>query len=220
MVFAGEAAWRWRMMLPSTDRSYETFWRQAVRWLALGATDPVTVFPAPAVAPGDEVVIRTAVRDPAFDPLRDAELDLRVSGPDGRLQELRGAAEESEADDPAVFTARFTPEQPGLYRVSVVARRGRDAAGSATSSLLVGGADVEMSDPRMNTALLERLAAGTGGRVMSASRLDGLPGALQAGARSTALASRRDLWHNGWSFLLIVGLLAGEWLLRRRWGLR
>jgi hypothetical protein len=55
---------------------------------------------------------------------------------------------------------------------------------------------------------------------MSASRLDGLAGALQAGARSTALASRRDLWHNGWSFLLIVGLLAGEWLLRRRWGLR
>jgi uncharacterized membrane protein len=220
MVFAGEAAWRWRMMLPSTDRSYETFWRQAVRWLALGATDPVTVFPAPAVGPGDEVLIRMAVRDPAFEPLRDAEVNVRVSGPDGRVQELSGAAEAHEADDPAVFTATFIPEQPGLYRVAVDARRGGEAIGSATSSLLVGGADVEMSDPRLNTALLERLAAGTGGRVMQPAQLDDLVGALRAGAISTALASRRDLWHNAWSFVLIIGLLAGEWLLRRRWGLR
>ncbi len=52
MVFTGEASWRWRMMLPSTDRSYETFWRQSVRWLALGATDPVAVFPAAAAGVG------------------------------------------------------------------------------------------------------------------------------------------------------------------------
>ena len=35
MVFTGEASWRWRMHLPAADRTYETFWRQAVRWLAL-----------------------------------------------------------------------------------------------------------------------------------------------------------------------------------------
>ena len=36
---------------------------------------------------------------------------------------------------------------------------------------------------------------------------------------AAAIAARRDLWHNGWSFLLIVCVLGGEWLLRRRWGL-
>jgi hypothetical protein len=30
MAFAGEASWRWRMMMPSTDHTYEFFWRQAV----------------------------------------------------------------------------------------------------------------------------------------------------------------------------------------------
>ena len=28
MIFAGEASWRWRMGLPSTDRTHEMFWRQ------------------------------------------------------------------------------------------------------------------------------------------------------------------------------------------------
>ncbi|HJR60697.1 MAG TPA: glutamine amidotransferase [Vicinamibacterales bacterium] len=220
MVFAGEASWRWRMMLPSTDRSYETFWRQAVRWLALGATDPVSILPAPAVGAGDEVVIRTAVRDASFYALRDAEVDVRVSGPDGRMETLRGALEEDDGNESSVFAARFIPQQPGLYRVNVSARQGRAEAGSAASSLLVGGADVEMSDPRLNTALLARLASSTGGRAFEAGRLDDLPGLLRAGASASALATRKDLWHNAWSLVLIIGLLAGEWLLRRRWGLR
>jgi uncharacterized membrane protein len=53
MVFTGEAAWRWRMLLPAADRSYDTFWRQAVRWLALPATDPVSIVAPAGAAPGD-----------------------------------------------------------------------------------------------------------------------------------------------------------------------
>ena len=60
MVFAGEASWRWRMMLPATDRSYDTFWRQAVRWLALPAADPVAVTVPAAASPGDMLPLRVA----------------------------------------------------------------------------------------------------------------------------------------------------------------
>ena len=37
VVFAGEASWRWRMMRPATDTSYETIWRQLARWVTAGA---------------------------------------------------------------------------------------------------------------------------------------------------------------------------------------
>ena len=37
MVFAGEASWRWRMLRPATDNSYETIWRQLARWITAGA---------------------------------------------------------------------------------------------------------------------------------------------------------------------------------------
>jgi hypothetical protein len=43
---------------------------------------------------------------------------------------------------------------------------------------------------------------------------------LRAAVPAASLSVRRDLWHNGWSFAAIVLLLAGEWVLRRRWGLR
>jgi uncharacterized membrane protein len=220
MVFAGEAAWRWRMLLPSTDRSYETFWRQSIRWVSLGATDPVTVFPIPASGPGDRILVRLAVRDAEFAPVPDAEVVVRVTGPGDRLETLRAARDITDGEDPGLFVAAFEPADPGVYRVSVTAARGGVSLGSATASALVGGADPEMADPRLNTALLERLAASTGGRVLTAGDLDGLADLLRAGMPASAYAVRQDAWHNAWSFLLLIGLLVSEWLLRRRWGLR
>ena len=234
MVFAGEAAWRWRMMMPSTDRSYETFWRQAIRWLALGATDPVTVFPPQGTGVGDEVLIRMAVRDAGFNPMRDADVDVRVSSPDGRLHQLRASAEGNDGADSALFSAKFTPDGPGLHRVSASVRKGRQeaSASSAPSSapsassaspacaFLVGGADTEMTDPRLNAALLERISTSTGGRLQSVSEIDALVSALRAATPAAALSIRKDLWHNAWSFVLIIGLLTAEWVFRRRWGLR
>lgn len=221
MVFTGEASWRWRMMLPSSDRTYETFWRQAVRWLSVGATDPLTVFPVAATAPGDEVTIRAAVRDRMFAPLRDAQVEFRVYGPDGKLQRLDGALESVDPEaDGSAYAATFRTGQPGIYKVTVHARQGNADAGTSSSSFLVGGADVEMTDPRLNLPLLSRIAAGSGGQVFAAGRSADLIEALRSNAPSAALAVREDLWHNGWSLAFILSLLAGEWLLRRRWGLR
>lgn len=221
MVFTGEASWRWRMMMPSTDRMYDTFWRQAVRWLAIGATDPVTIVAVSPTAPGDEVPVRVTVRDSSFQPLRDAQVKLRIAGPDGRVHQAGASVEETNGSPSAsVFAARFTPEQPGVYKVSARARRGGADAGNASSSFLVGGADVEMTDPRLNTPVLVRLAAASGGRVLAAGQTSELLESLRANVPAAALAVRRDLWHNGWSLLAITALLAGEWIMRRRWGLR
>jgi hypothetical protein len=55
---------------------------------------------------------------------------------------------------------------------------------------------------------------------MEAGQIDPLLTALRAATPAAALMVRRDLWHNATSFILIIGLLTGEWLLRRKWGLR
>jgi hypothetical protein len=219
MIFAGEAAWRWRMMLPAADRSYDTFWRQAVRWLALPASDPIAVTVPAAAASGAPVSIHVTVRDEAFEPLRDATVDVRVATPDGRLEQLRAAVDPA-APATGRYVARFDAGDAGVYRVVADAARNRSALGSASTALLVGGADLEMTDPRLNIQVLQRLATASGGTVAAESDAPEVLRALEAGAQAAALTVRRDLWHNGWSFAAILTLLGAEWLLRRRWGLR
>ena len=218
MVFTGEAAWRWRMLLPATDRSYDTFWRQAIRWLALPAADPVSFLLPPAASPGDVVHLRVAARDAGFAPLRDAAVDVRLTGPGGGVVSLPAGLDEAGAG--GTFVARFHPEEAGVYRATADVLRPGHPPVSVSASVLVGGADTEMADPRLNMRVLERVAAASGGRVIDPDRVDELVAQLRAAAPVAALLVRRDLWHNGWSFAILLLVLATEWVMRRRWGLR
>jgi uncharacterized membrane protein len=214
MIFTGEASWRWRMMLPSSDRSYDTFWRQAVRWLALGAGDPVSITAPAGGAPGDTLPLRVVVRNAAFEPQRGAQVDVRVTSPEGRIDTVTAAPGGDE------YAARFRPDHPGVYKLTVDAKVGTSSLGSAATSVLVGGSDLEMTDPRLNQQLLDRLAASSGGRVLDARAIASLGDTLAAGVPAARLAVQRDAWHTAWSFLAILALLASEWIFRRRWGLR
>jgi hypothetical protein len=207
------------MMLPATDRFYDTFWRQSVRWLAVPAADPVTVIPPESAGPREDVAWRVMARNAEFEPLRDATVDLRVTGPDGRLESLVAVPDPAAAGDGA-FVARHRPLQRGVYRATAEVRRPGAPPVVASASALVGGADSEMADPRLNLRVLQRIAAATGGRVIDVADLAALPAQLRAAVPAATIVARRDLWHTGWSFGALVLLLAAEWLLRRRWGMR
>lgn len=219
LVFTGEASWRWRMLRPATDRSYDTFWKQALRWLAITAADPIQLSLPPGAVPGDTLPLRVLARNAAFEPLGNVAVDLRVISPDGRVESLRAAPDTSQGKE-GHHVANVRPEQAGVFRVSADVRQGPTLLGTAGAAVLVGGADIEMADPRLNQAFFERLAAASGGRVLSEDQLTGLPGILKAAAPGGGLAVRRDLWHTGWSFAAILTLLGAEWILRRTWGLR
>jgi uncharacterized membrane protein len=219
MVFSGEASWRWKMLLPATDRSYDTFWKQAIRWLALPATDPVAVNVAAGAMPGDLLPLRVTVRTPAFEPVTDATVDVKVSAPDGRQTSLRAAPEGGSAGE-GRYVVNLHPEQAGVFKVSAQATQGTTTLGAASTTALVGGADLEMTDPRLNQELLRRIAAASGGRLLAEDQIAGLPDILKAALPAAALQVRRDLWNTGWSFAMILMLLGAEWILRRKWGLR
>ena len=219
MVFTGEASWRWRMMLPASDRSYDTFWRQSVRWLGLTASDPISLTAPAAATPGELVTWRVAARGGDFEPLRGASVAVRITSPDGRVETLAAVADASSGAD-GVFVAKQRPGGAGVYRaVGEVQVNGRTTT-TAAVSLLAGGADSEMTDPRLNVRVLQRVANGSGGRLIQPAEMAGLVEQLRTAVPAARVAARRDLWHNGWSFGLIVLVLAIEWTLRRRWGLR
>jgi len=217
MVFAGEASWRWRMMRPSTDRSYDFFWRQAVRWLASGAPDPVSASVPEAAEPGDAVEIAVDAHDRGFAAVSDAAVDATLAAPGG---EPKPVAMRLSANTAGRFVGGFTPAQAGLYRVHAEARRGQENLGAADRWFYVGGADREFADPRLNEGFLRRVARETGGQYLRAAEASKVVSLLQQAVPQNLEPERRDLWHEPWAFAIMIVLLSAEWVLRRRWGLR
>jgi uncharacterized membrane protein len=217
MIFAGEASWRWRMMLPVENRTHEMFWRQAVRWVSTSAPEAISVTTSGGTVPGDPLDVQVAVRDAAFRPLSDASVVARITAPGGQTRELRVPISEGGS---GLYIGRHRPEQPGVHHVEVEVRQGTALLDTAEHWMLVGGADLEMADPRQNDELLRRIAAATGGQMLTEADLPALPGLLASNASGLVAETVREVWHGPWSFALIAGLLIGEWVLRRRWGLR
>jgi uncharacterized membrane protein len=216
LVFAGEASWRWRMMRPASDTSYDTIWRQLARWITAGAAGPVTLGPLSPTVAGVTERISVIVRDEEFRPVTNAEVAVVVTAPDGEARRLT-AALATPQEGRYFVAARF--DQTGVYRVTAEAGRGTERLGVTTRPVLVGGVDLEMAQPRLNEAVLERLASETGGRYVPEAEAGDLPSLLLDARADAGTPEPRDLWHNGWSLALIIGLLAAEWLARRRAGL-
>ena len=216
IVFAGEASWRWRMMRPADDTSYETIWRQMARWITAGAQGPVVISPISPAMAGVTDRISVIVRDEDFRPVANAEVAIELTAPNGEKRQMP-AVLSSPQDGRYAVAARF--DQPGVYKIDTVATRSGVRLGTASRPVLVGGVDLEMTQPRLNEAVLRRLASESNGRYLRADQAAELPSLLRESRADAGTPEQRDLWDNGWSLLAIVTLLAAEWIARRRVGL-
>src|SRR5262249_44914261 len=204
-------------MLPSTDRSFEYFWRQAVRWVAGSALDPVTINAPPIVVQGQSTAIDIEARNAAFAPVSDARIEATITDPGSQTRPLQ--VRRSAAANGGYAVDISTPDR-GLYRLSVVARQDEATLGSVTQWLYAGGVDREFVDPGLNEAWLRRAARLTGGRYLRPSDAPRIVGWLQDDAPVMAAPEQQDLWHEPWALGFVIILLSAEWILRRRWGLR
>ena len=216
MLFAGEASWRWKMLLPSADTTYDMFWKQTARWLGAEAPERVALRVEGGRAEGDILHVDVVVADDLFAPVIDAAVRVRVTDPNGDTREVAATLV---AGQTGRYAAEVEPTLRGVYQVTALVDRGAGEPGRADMAVLVGGADQELMDPRRQDPVLRRVAEASGGRFLDADRLDDLAGALRANAEP-APPTVRDLWNTVWGFLLVVGVLTGEWALRRQRGLR
>ena len=156
------------------------------------------------------------VRDEEFKPVGNAEASIRVKDPSGQERSVPAALSDPREGR---YAAAMRFDQAGVYTIVADARRGSQVLGSATRSVLIGGSDVELSEPRLNEAVLRRIAETTGGRYVAESDASSVPGSLREAGVGSPPMEMRDLWNNGWSLAAIVALLAAEWLTRRKVGL-
>lgn len=220
-VFAVQDAWMWRMHadIPLEDRTHERLWRQLLRWLVADSPDPLAAhLPAAPVSTGEGVEVRAHLDGPAFTGENAGRVVARVRAPSGSMAEV--PLDWSLARD-GEYVGRFTPVENGAHTVEVEAT-GDAAEGTSYAAdgvVLAGPSMEEYFGARMRRPVLERVAAGTGGRFYGAGSVATLPEDIAYTARGVTVVEEKELWDMPAAFLLILTLLAAEWALRRRGGL-
>ena len=76
----------------------------------------------------------------------------------------------------------------------------------------------EAFHPEQDRPLLEHLASQTGGKYWTPATARDLPREIEFSEAGLSVRELHDLWDMPAIFLLLIGLKAAEWLLRRRWG--
>ncbi|HKQ72413.1 MAG TPA: glutamine amidotransferase [Blastocatellia bacterium] len=223
MALTSNDTWRWRMEMSSQNNSHETFWRQLLRYLVSATPNQYEVAAERDVyTKGDAVVLRGEVNDKKFNAVTDAQVVARITKPSGATAEIPlkiNFGERQNSAGAADYRNEFTPDENGLYKIEMTARRGATTLGSAQSTFLITDRTREFHDAAQNVELLRRAAAETGGKYFplsdSSDLLDEIT--LLEGKNSERVS--KDLWDMPINFLLLIGLAGAEWFLRKRRGL-
>ncbi|MCF3648795.1 hypothetical protein [Synoicihabitans lomoniglobus] len=223
--------WRWGMKDAAANEDLSRFWRQLARWLVTDVPGRVDLKISAGGEPG-AMKIQVVARDESYRPLDLANAQLKISrmtSPNSATPSIVASFEtvtfnaEPEVDGPGRYGAEFTARQPGGYRVEAeVSDRtgkliGRDSAGWVHDPLAAEFASLEP-----NLALLQSLAAQTGGEVTRLNDSVGLNALVEKLVRAPVpITETRSLplWHNGVVFLLVLGCFLAEWAWRRWKGL-
>ncbi|MEJ2541798.1 MAG: glutamine amidotransferase [Gemmatimonadota bacterium] len=210
--------WMWQMHadIPVEDQRHETLWRQLLRWLVDDVPEPVSVSLEPEQAEaGESVALAATVFDSAYIGMNNARVSAVVTTPSGGTLErpLTWAV-----DRDGAYAGTFVPPEDGTYAVRVEARTEDGVMGIAESVLEVGPSREEYFNAGRRTAVLERIARETGGRSYTRDDVDRLPEDVRFTGAGVTVTERRELWDMPVIFLLLVGLLAAEWGVRRMKG--
>jgi uncharacterized membrane protein len=216
-VLATGGTWRWQMSLPLGDRTHHQFWQQLLTWLVADARGQVAAsVPNPTLLDAGRVRLGAEVTDASYSPAADVTVTARVLGPDGAPQSI-GLAPVRDA--PGAFEADWTVQAPGEYVAEVEARRGAVPLGRDVVPFQRLDGIAENFHTEQNRDLLERLAAGTGGRYWRPDQMRELARSIPYSQAGLTAHELEPLWNMPAVFLLILALKSGEWLLRRKWGL-
>ncbi|MFN0243457.1 MAG: hypothetical protein ACKVWV_11245 [Planctomycetota bacterium] len=217
LFLAVDSTWLWRYRFG--DRYHERFWRNAIRWVALGRLKSddrrFELDPSRSSFNLDErVTLEARVLDEDYRPAERPSQSAKLSAPDGTVTEIQLGLV---PDRPGLYRASFEVERPGLYNAWIEENGQR----LSTADFEVVLPSRENADPSPDPGTLQAVAAMTRGRAVDLARTGELvhefPGHEER--REPISSELEDAWDNWGTLTLALLLLASEWILRKRWEL-
>ncbi len=220
-AFGTGGSWRWRMSMPLEQELHEKFWKQIIRWLAVGSKEKVTAeVDKDIYVLGESVEITTSVLGKQLEPLNDAEVVAAVTDPFGNVTEY---AQQWILSREGVYQAQFKPAEEGEYTVLARAKFQDGSQETASATFSVGETFAEFRDSAQKVELLREMARTSGGAyyipAKAGEMVKVLQQLLEKKSSGENIRDDRDIWDAPLFFGLLVLCLVAEWFIRRRVGL-
>ncbi|HEV7299066.1 MAG TPA: hypothetical protein VGN72_06840 [Tepidisphaeraceae bacterium] len=202
--------WRWRKN--AGESRHIAFWGQIIQRLAMAhllgesKRTQLTLDRANYFA-GDRVTVYARLYDTTFQPIEAPEVKGTYSSADGRTT--------------GTVSLRPLPDQKGMYRGEFVAPpQGQyefwvDRDERTRLAMNVGESRIEFSEIAMNEPLLRQLATASGGAFFREEDLHTLPSTISQQSESVKSRQEVDIWSSPAYFLLLLGVVSAEWIMRK-----
>lgn len=214
------AGYGWYRLAQSVSESDRLFVRalmdNLVSWTASRPDNRLlTVDPASqSFGGGEPVVLNAYLRNESGETESDASIRVTL---DGDAIEERFYSMQNTGPGQYGLTVPALPE--GIYRYEAEATKGDRTIDTRSGEFGVSGSNAELVDTRRNDRLLRRMAESSGGTFHAWDSLDGFWNALEERNLLAAESQMRETLffpYRWWPwFLLVITLLAGEWVLRK-----
>ncbi|MHC4859508.1 MAG: hypothetical protein ACYTDY_05390, partial [Planctomycetota bacterium] len=210
----------WRLRWSFGDRYHYRFYGEAIRLLAtyklLRGTKRFKIFTDNSrYFVGDPVTISAVVFDRDFQPATDEKQTVTIRFPDGLTQDIDLSLV---PDDPGNYRHTVTVNREGTYSITAPVPEGEEERPGTLFE--VEYSTEEMRNPLIDLETMQSMARESGGELVAIYSVGGLP--EQIPPKSVYVSSEirsEDLWDDWWVLLVFTGLLASEWLVRKRYRL-
>jgi len=198
------------------------FWRRLVTWLMPEEKAEKEKRAVQLVADklryelNEQVTLTVTATDAEGKTVENAKVLCRIYAPDGKVIERQAALTKVGAGQGAdAYVATFMPHTNGKYRVVATARQDGVDLGRDQLALVVGDTSIEkkLTDPDRD--LLKRLATRTGGRYYDSMEAERITDDLALQPKKHTWRQTQEVWDRWWVFLMLLGLVAAEWTIRR-----
>ncbi|HEX7448512.1 MAG TPA: hypothetical protein VF306_13255 [Pirellulales bacterium] len=217
VLFMGtDGAWRWRKGVE--DKYHYRFWGQVVRWMAyqrnMAKGETVRLYFSPdQPSVRKTITLHANVMTAAGEPVQDDEVTARITAPSGKAETVQFI---SAGDEWGLFSAQFTPTEPGKHQVVL---RGRRSAASLDTSFFVQGGAIERVGHPPRIDVLEEIARVTQGKLAQVGELDTVLRTIASLPEPAPDVRRLQLWSSPWTAGGLVALLGVFWVCRKAAGL-
>lgn len=227
IAFAADSTWSWKRN--GFGAEHDQFWRQMILWLAFWDSrndESVSIeLPKRRYSPKALIKFDVNVKTISGEVVEGVEFDAALILPSGERKVITitrtGDRYQSQLDPEWVA-------EPGLYKIQVAASRNGASIGQTQREFVVMDRDKEKANPVANPEQMAKLASQTsefGGRALLPEELSEVLDSYIENPPTTKIEIPTK-WRLGETFpdalgflLAFVGLLAAEWLLRKKWGL-